>query len=154
MRPAKKRPVFLGFFFFSLLVLFSLGIRGPGLTGEAKGPSTDEVAAAVNLYYQGDLEAAIAGYSRLLDRYPSSAEIRLDLIRLLREKGDMPKALNTWLPWLKSTGRNKLPAGTDHHCTWPANPVGPGKLPLYCRKPPKPYWRGLIYKDLRRRQPP
>ena len=152
MRPAKKRPVFLGFFFFSLLVLFSLGIMGPGLTGEAKGPSTDEVAAAVNLYYQGDLEAAIAGYSRLLDRYPSSAEIRLDLIRLLREKGDMPKALEHLAALVEeypeeTSYRLELTIAAYLACE-------PGlALESFALLPETAetlYWRGLIYKDLRR----
>ena len=85
MRLAKKKTVFFGFFFFFLILLFFPGIREPRLTGEAKEPATDEIAAAVTLYYQGELEAAIAEYNRLLDRYPSSAEIRMDLIRLLRK---------------------------------------------------------------------
>jgi len=152
MRPAKKRPVFLGFFFFSLLVLFSLGIRGPGLTGEAKGPSTDEVAAAVNLYYQGDLEAAIAGYSRLLDRYPSSAEIRLDLIRLLREKGDMPKALEHLAALVEeypeeTSYRLELTITAYLACEPGLALESSALLPETAETL---YWRGLIYKDLRR----
>ena len=73
MRPVKKKPVIYGFFFFSLLLLFLPGIKEARLTSEAKGPAADEVAAVVDLYYQGELDAAIAGYSRLLDRYLSSA---------------------------------------------------------------------------------
>jgi stage II sporulation protein D len=152
VRPVKKKPVIYGFFFFSLLLLFLPGIKEARLTSEAKGPAADEVAAVVDLYYQGELDAAIAGYSRLLDRYLSSAELRLDLIRLLREKGDMSGALQH-LGTLVET----YPEETAYRLelTITAYLAGePGlaleNAVLLPETAETCYWQGLILKDLGR----
>ena len=150
MRLAKKKTVFFGFFFFFLILLFFPGIREPRLTGEAKEPATDEIAAAVTLYYQGELEAAIAEYNRLLDRYPSSAEIRMDLIRLLRENGEMPEALKHLAILVE-----EYPEEAAYRLELAITSYLAGKpglaLENTCLLPETAetcYWQGLIFKDL------
>ncbi|NLZ43350.1 MAG: SpoIID/LytB domain-containing protein [Clostridia bacterium] len=150
MRPVKKKPLFFGFFFFSLLLLFLPGIREARLSGEAKDPAADEVAAAVALYYQGELDAAITGYSRLLDRYPSSAAIRLDLIRLLKEKGEMSEALQHLVTLVEAypeeTGYRLELVITAYLAGEPCLALKhAGLLPETAETY---YWQGLILKDL------
>ncbi|NLY88729.1 MAG: SpoIID/LytB domain-containing protein [Firmicutes bacterium] len=150
MRTRKKKTIFFGFFFFFLTLLLFPGTKKPRLTGETKDPAADEIAAAATLYYQGDLEAAIAGYSRLLTRYPSSVEIRLDLIRLLREKGEMSEALKHLATLVEEypeeTGYRLELTITAYLAGEPGLALeNAGLLPETAEAC---YWQGLIYRDL------
>lgn len=150
MKLTGKKPIFFGFLVFILAFFLFPGSRELKLTGKENSPHADELDAAVSLYYQGDLEAGIAEYRKLLNRYPSCAQIRLDLIRLLREKGEMDKALKHL-----TTMVEKYPEETDYRLELTITAYLAGELELALENTgllPETaetyYWRGLIYKEL------
>ena len=118
------------------------------MTSEAKEPATDEIAAAVTLYYQGELEAAIAEYNRLLtatlpgDPYGSYP--------VAQGNGEMPEALKHLAILVE-----EYPEEAAYRLELAITSYLAGKpglaLENTCLLPETAetcYWQGLIFKDL------
>jgi tetratricopeptide (TPR) repeat protein len=81
-----------------LLALACLAAAAPGrLAGSQEPPDTDDFAAAVRAYAEGDFEAAIAGFQRFLETSPEDANAWYNLGNAYFGAGERGRAIWAWL---------------------------------------------------------